>query len=177
MTVQIGSSAARATSIDPCCVNEARFVSMDSVLYLRFEDGLERAVHWADLPFARRLGIAPVAASVGLGKESVTLVDQTGVEMDVSAESLRAALDEEYRARLLSADDDERRIVGARLRTVRESLGLSQLEVSRRSGIAQESLSRIEMGRRDPRLGTLRRLARGMGLSLDQLMERLSVAP
>ena len=176
MTVQIGSSAARATSIDPCCVNEARFVSMDSVLDLRFEDGLERAVHWADLPFARRLGIAPVAASVGLGKESVTLVDQTGVEMDVSGESLRAALDEEYRARLLSADDDERRIVGARLRTVRESLG-EPVGVSRRSGIAQESLSRIEMGRRDPRLGTLRRLARGMGLSLDQLMERLSVAP
>ncbi len=107
----------------------------------------------------------------------MTLIDRTGREVDVSAESLRAALDEEYRARLLSADDDERRIVGARLRTVRESLGLSQLEVSRRSGIAQESLSRIEMGRRDPRLGTLRRLARGMGLSLDQLMERLSVAP
>jgi DNA-binding XRE family transcriptional regulator len=66
---------------------------------------------------------------------------------------------------------------GARLRTVREGLGLSQLELSRRSGIAQESLSRIETGRRDPRLGTLQRLARGLGLSLEQLMGRLSAAP
>jgi transcriptional regulator with XRE-family HTH domain len=45
-----------------------------------------------------------------------------------------------------------------------------------RSGIAQESLSRIETGRRDARLGTLQRLARGMGLSLDQLTERLSAS-
>ena len=65
-------------------------------------------------------------------------------------------------------------MAGIRLRTLRESLGLSQLELSRRSGIAQESLSRIETDRRDPRLGTLQRLARGLGLSLDQLMGRLS---
>jgi transcriptional regulator with XRE-family HTH domain len=65
------------------------------------------------------------------------------------------------------AHETERRMAGARVRRVRESLGLSQLELSRRSGIAQESLSRIETGRRDPRLGTLQRLARGMGLSLD----------
>lgn len=71
-------------------------------------------------------------------------------------------------------DDGERKIVGARIRAVRESASLSQQELSRRSGIAQESSSRIETGRRDPRLGTLRRLAKGLGLSLDQFMERLS---
>ncbi len=60
---------------------------------------------------------------------------------------------------------------------VREGLGFSQLELSRRCGIAQESLSRIETGRRDPRLNTLQRLARGMGLSLDELLGRLSAAP
>ncbi len=71
--------------------------------------------------------------------------------------------------------DGSGRQVGARLRAVRVSTNLSQLELSRRSGIAQESLSRIETGWRDPRLGTLRRLAQGMGLSLDQLLERLRV--
>ena len=100
--------------------------------------------------------------------------DGTGRQMDVSAESLRAALDDEYRKNLDSGDEGERRQVGARIRAVRVSTNLSQLELSRRSGIAQESLSRIGTGRRDPRLGTLRRLAQGMGLSLDQLLERLS---
>ena len=157
-------------------MTEARFIAADSVLYVRFEDGLERAVHWADLPFASRLGVIPVAVSTGSGGELVTVSDESGRAVDVSAESLRAVLDEEYRARLLSADQVERRATGARIRVAREGLGLSQLELSRRSGIAQESLSRIETGRRDPRLGTLQRLARGMGLSLEQLLARLSAA-
>lgn len=168
--------ADRVASVVASVVAEAKLFALDSVLCLRFGDGLERAVLWADLPFARQLGLDPVAASPGPGGESVVLVDKAGKEIDVSAISLRAALDEEYRVRLQSVDDDERKAVGAKIRAVRESASLSQQELSRRSGIAQESLSRIETGRRDPRLGTLQRLARGMGLSLDQLMERLSAS-
>jgi DNA-binding XRE family transcriptional regulator len=174
MTTKTSPEAAPTVS-DTCGrIEDARFFALDSVLCLRFGDGLERAVRWADLPFARRLDFSPVAAAIGSDGECLSLTDEAGREVDVSAASLRAALDEEYRARLVSADDGERRVVGARIRAVRESVSLSQLELSRRSGIAQESLSRIETGRRDPRLGTLQRLARGMGLSLDQLMERLS---
>jgi DNA-binding XRE family transcriptional regulator len=174
MCAQIGLGAACTASVESYHVAEAKFLALDSVLFLRFGDGLERAVRWTELPFARRLDLVPVAASAGPGGESVVLIDGAGRDIQVSASSLRAALDEEYRARLLSADDSERKTVGANIRAVRESLSLSQQELSRRSGVAQESLSRIETGRRDPRLGTLQRLARGMGLSLAQLMERLS---
>jgi DNA-binding XRE family transcriptional regulator len=173
MTTETSSCA---TALVCLRMTEARFIAADSILYVCFEDGLERAVHWADLPFASRLGVIPVAVSTGSGGESLAVVDESGREVDVSAESLRAALDEECRARLLSADQAERRATGARIRVAREGLGLSQLELSRRSGIAQESLSRIETGRRDPRLGTLQKLARGMGLSLEQLLVRLSAA-
>ncbi len=157
-------------------VIEAKFLALDAVLYVRFGDGLERAVPWTSLPFARALAFEPNAAHVGDGGEAVVLVDDTGREIDVSAESLRAALDEQYRAVLGRADAGERRLVGARIRAVRESASLSQLELSRRSGVAQESLSRIETGQSDPRLGTLRRMAQGMGLSLNQLLERLSTS-
>ena len=174
MTTRISPAAAPTVPDERTRVDEAKFFSLDSVLCLRFGDGLERAVRWVDLPFSHRLDFAPTGATTGAGGESVSLVDEAGREIDVSASSLRAALDEEYRARLVSADVGERRIVGARIRAVRETVNLSQQELSRRSGIAQESLSRIETGRRDPRLGTLQRLARGMGLSLDQFMERLS---
>jgi DNA-binding XRE family transcriptional regulator len=175
MSARISPEARLATSAESDRISEARFFSLDSALYVRFGDGLERVVRWADLPFARRLGLEPVAASAHPSGEAVVLGDGAGSTADVSGESLRAALDERYRASLQAVDDRERRQVGARLRAVRESVDLSQLELSRRSGIAQESLSRIETGRSDPRLGTLRRLARGMDLSLDQLLERLSV--
>ena len=176
MTTQMSPDTARDAVVEPSRLKEVKFFALDSVLCLRFEDGLERAVRWEDLPFSRALGFRPVAASVGETGESVALVNHAGSAIDVSATSIRAALDDEYRARVQVEDDTERKIVGARLRAVRESASLSQMELSRRSGIAQESLSRIETGRRDPRLGTLQRLARGLGLSLNQLMERLSAA-
>jgi DNA-binding XRE family transcriptional regulator len=116
----------------------------------------------------------PTTARAGHGGETVVLGDETGREVDVSADSLRAALDDRCRAALRCADAGERKLMGARIRLVRESASLSQVELSRRSGVAQESLSRIETGHSDPRLGTLRRLAQGMGLSLNQLLERLS---
>lgn len=174
MTTRIDPGAACDTGLALGGITEARFIAADSVLYVRFEDGLERAVRWADLPFAPRLGVTPAAVSAGSSGECLSVMDGSGRTVDVSGESLRAVLDEEYRTQLLSVDDTERKRAGARLRMVREDLGLSQLELSRRTGIAQESLSRIETGRRDPRLGTLQRLARGMGLSLEQLLGRLS---
>ncbi len=172
-TSEICIDAGRLGS-QPDRVLVARFCALDSILWIQFGDGLERAVRWTDLPFARQLGLVPVAASAGFGGDSIVLADAAGTEITVSASSLRASLDEQYRSKLESEDDSERKIVGARIRAARESASLSQQELSRRSGIAQESLSRIETGRRDPRLGTLRRLAKGLGLSLDQLMERLS---
>lgn len=174
MTTKTDPEPALTASDERERVKEARFFALDAVLCLRFADGLERAVRWVDLPFARRLDFSPALANVGSGGECVSLIDEAGRQIEVSAGSLRAALDEEYRLRLVSADDGERRLVAERIRAVRESADLSQLELSRRSGIAQESLSRIETGRRDPRLGTLQKLARGMGMSLDQLMQRLS---
>jgi len=62
----------------------------------------------------------------------------------------------------------------SRLRRLREEFGLSQQQVSERSGVVQESLSRLENGRRDPRLETLRKLARGMDMTLPELLQSLS---
>jgi DNA-binding XRE family transcriptional regulator len=173
MTSDICLDAGRVGT-EPDRLLVVRFARLDSVLWVQFGDGLERAVRWSDLPFARELGLVPVTASPGLGGESIVLADDAGTEITVSAASLRACLDEQYRATLESEDDRERKVVGARIRAVRETAGLSQVELSRRSGMAQESLSRIETGRRDPRLGTLRRMAKGLDLSLDQFMELLS---
>ena len=173
MTMNTRSDATRVAA-RPDSVVVARFAALDSILWLEFADGLERAVPWADLPLGRRLGPAPVAVAVGLGGDSIVLFDGTGAEISVDAGSLRASLDEEYRVKMEAEDDAERRAVGATIRVARESAGLSQLELARRSGMAQESLSRIETGRRDHRLGTLRKLAKGMGLSLDEFLDKLS---
>ncbi|MES9509179.1 helix-turn-helix transcriptional regulator [Streptomyces sp. NPDC000609] len=61
-------------------------------------------------------------------------------------------------------------VMGARLRARREASGHTLTEVSRASGIALSTLSRVENGRRRPNLELLLRLAKVYGATLDELV-------
>ena len=56
--------------------------------------------------------------------------------------------------------------VGARVRALRESQGLSQVELARRAGTGRAALRLIEEGRRDPSLTTVDSLARALGVAV-----------
>jgi transcriptional regulator with XRE-family HTH domain len=53
--------------------------------------------------------------------------------------------------------------------------GLSQSQVSKRSGVHVTEVSRIERGLRDPKLSTIVRLARAMGVEPARLLDGISV--
>ena len=48
----------------------------------------------------------------------------------------------------------------------RNSVNMTQKEVSERTGISQADISKIENGTRNPSLNLLKRLAEGMGMTL-----------
>ncbi len=48
----------------------------------------------------------------------------------------------------------------------RQATGITQKELSERTGIAQGDISRLERGNANPSLRTLQRLAEGMGMKL-----------
>jgi transcriptional regulator with XRE-family HTH domain len=50
------------------------------------------------------------------------------------------------------------------LKAIRLRHGLSQVDLSKRSGVAQNTISDIETGRRNPRPSTLRKLAKALGV-------------
>lgn len=60
---------------------------------------------------------------------------------------------------------------GGRLREARERLGLTQEEVARRSGVHVTEISRMEAGKRDPKISTLRRLANALEVKPGQLLD------
>lgn len=60
---------------------------------------------------------------------------------------------------------------GARLREARERLGITQEEVAHRSGVHVTELSRMEAGKRDPQISTLRRLAKAVEVKPGQLLD------
>jgi transcriptional regulator with XRE-family HTH domain len=56
------------------------------------------------------------------------------------------------------------------LRAIRERKGVSLRKLKQRSGVAVATLARIEAGGYDPRLSTLRRLARALGVTVGELI-------
>jgi transcriptional regulator with XRE-family HTH domain len=61
--------------------------------------------------------------------------------------------------------------LGLAVRTLRVGAGLSQVELGSRAELHPSSISKIENGRADPSWGNLRRIAKGLGVPLDELAE------
>jgi transcriptional regulator with XRE-family HTH domain len=60
--------------------------------------------------------------------------------------------------------------LGARLKRLREAAKMSQSELAERSGVPLGSVRGYEQGRVDPSLAQATRLARALGVSLDELV-------
>ena len=61
--------------------------------------------------------------------------------------------------------------LGVNLRQARKKLDLSQEQVAERSGVHATEVSRIEAGKRDPRVSTVERLAEAVELRPGQLLD------
>lgn len=80
--------------------------------------------------------------------------------------------DDERRAKVLTVATTrvpELRAFARNFRRARRQMQLSQREVAERTGVAQSHVSEIEHGLIDPRVGTLVRLARLVGVPLAEL--------
>jgi transcriptional regulator with XRE-family HTH domain len=62
---------------------------------------------------------------------------------------------------------------GQRLRELRTEHGVSQDQLARKTGIHSTAIGRLERGDREPRLGTILRLARGLGIPAGALLDVL----
>jgi DNA-binding XRE family transcriptional regulator len=71
--------------------------------------------------------------------------------------------------RQVKAHRTETRTLGQLLRAARENLGESQLSLAAAAGISQGYLSQLETDEREPTLSIAARLARALGISLDEL--------
>jgi len=66
--------------------------------------------------------------------------------------------------------------LGANLRRLRTAAGLSQMELSNRSGVDMAEISRLERGRKDPRLTTIVRVASGLDVDASDLVRGIKPA-
>jgi XRE family transcriptional regulator, fatty acid utilization regulator len=68
-------------------------------------------------------------------------------------------------------DDPRVGNLGSNLRDARARLELTQEQVAERSGVHATEVSRIEAGKRDPKVSTLERLAAAVEVRPGQLLE------
>jgi transcriptional regulator with XRE-family HTH domain len=68
---------------------------------------------------------------------------------------------------MLEVEPQER--FGMNLRRLRKRAGLTQMELANRAGMDMAEISKLELGKRDPRLSTVVRMA----IALDVAVERL----
>ena len=65
---------------------------------------------------------------------------------------------------------------GIRIKELREAAGMTQVELSEKSHITQEHISRIENGRFTPNIKTADKLAQALGITLmDLLKDTISI--
>jgi transcriptional regulator with XRE-family HTH domain len=62
-------------------------------------------------------------------------------------------------------------IDGERLRRIRKERLLTQLELSKMTGVAQDSISSLETGKREAHPGTIRKLAEALGVEPKELIK------
>ena len=62
-------------------------------------------------------------------------------------------------------------IDGERLRSLRKERLLTQVELSRMTGVAQDSISSLETGKREAHPGTIRKLAEALGVKPTELLK------
>ncbi len=60
---------------------------------------------------------------------------------------------------------------GERLRHLRKERLLTQQDLSRMTGISQDGISALEIGKREAHPGTIKKLAEGLGVEPKELMK------
>jgi DNA-binding XRE family transcriptional regulator len=72
-----------------------------------------------------------------------------------------------------SQEDKHLAAFGKRVAAIRKKGGLTQEQLSEKTGLAVDSIGAIEQGRRWVRLTTLHKLAKGLGATTDELFKGL----
>jgi transcriptional regulator with XRE-family HTH domain len=84
-------------------------------------------------------------------------------------DKIRVVSDKEFSQYLANAAEDQAKLIGVKIRRLREKKGIRSNELAERAGITPQTVSRIEKGHTDVGFSTLRKILASMGYSLKDL--------
>jgi DNA-binding XRE family transcriptional regulator len=158
-------------AIDPESITDARYSEDTDSIWLEFGDGKRAILPWASLALGNvkpKLDPQTVRPSDDLA--TVQLVREDGSIFDIDSTLLRSAFDERLAEKLNSDAHGSAEELGRRLRTRRKLRRFTQSELAHRSRLDQGLISKLEQGKQRPGFTTLTKYARGLGLSVSELL-------
>jgi DNA-binding XRE family transcriptional regulator len=106
------------------------------------------------------------------GTRTVILVPADPSDVEIPSTRLRLRSDSAFAKHVSKIAEDQARLLGRRLKALRESRALTQKAVATAANVEPANLSRIESGRFDVSSTTLWKILAAMDCSLDDLSEK-----
>ncbi len=133
-----------------------------------FADGCRGLVPFGDIPEVKEF---ENLASIELPNPyEIVLHARSGETVELPWDFARHYCDASYRPRVEAIALAGRQAIGARIRQMRESAGLTQEALGHAANIGRVTLVRIEKGEQSPRYETLASLARALGQPIQELL-------
>src|SRR3990172_11764062 len=118
-------------------------------IHLTFADGRSGLIPFADVP---EIGDQSNLEFIELPNPyTIMLRNHKGPTVEIPWDFARHYCDPPYRPRVETVAAAGRQAIGSRIRGLREVAGMTQVELSSRSGIGRVTLVRIENGDQSPR--------------------------
>ena len=135
---------------------------------LVFADGRRGLIPFAHIPGIRELSSL---AQIELPNPyEIVLRNSKGETVELPWDFARHYSDASYRPKVEAVALAGRKAIGARIRKLRESAGLTQETLAHAANIGRVTLVRIEIGAQSPRIETLVSLARALGRPTQELL-------
>lgn len=152
-------------------VIDVRFAPENDTLWLEFGDGRKTILEWSRLKLDN---VSPkiVLESVAIADEldAIQLLREDGSIFDIDALTLRSLIDKDVSAQINKQASESAENVGRRIQNKRMDIGVTQTELAKRTGLDQALISKLEKGKHQPRFGTLSKYAKGLNLTVTDLL-------
>ena len=142
--------------------------SLKEGIEIVFADGRKGLVPFADVPEVKQ---SEDLVGIELPNPyQLILRTKSGETVELPWDFARHHCDMSYRPKVEAIALAGRQAIGARIRHLRESAGLTQEALAHEANLGRVTLVRIEKGGQSPRYGTLASLARALGQPIQELV-------
>ena len=154
-------------------IAEVNYFENIQSFFIRMENGKMYNLHLSDLAEADSSKV--MEWSIGEEHNYIQVIQQTGNRFDIPWDDILYLCEPEYEYYRGKLDPDPNKglkLIGGRVRELREAKGLSISDLAIKAGMKRPNLSRLEHGRHQPSLETLERIAESLGISVAQLVTK-----